>query len=348
MRTAASSAASVQPGPPAGAGWTRRDTSHRPSSAAASTSGTPISRSSAHRRPRSSARRRNRPLSVTATSTTRSASTPWTIPSRLPRSLTPSSGCSAPSSASSAVTRARPPSARAGAPRVLLTSNLIAGDRPASCRGRARFRVLPVRPGPAGAAPRVLRCSSGWTSPRCRPRPRRRPGSSSAPSWRSSCSGWPGWSPSSCSAGRPATGRTPRPDEPAPDATDDLPGFLEHPPGSPGSPSPAAAGWPALSAAPSARATPRTAARATRAGAEPTADRPGPGRPVGDRPAARRRRARRSRSRRSRPGPTRRSRLLWQATPTRHRRPRRRRRPRRPARWPPPPSRRGGPVRRRG
>jgi hypothetical protein len=50
----------------------------------------------------------------------------------------------------------------------------------------------------------------------------------------------------------PGDGPAPRPYEPAPDATDDLPGFLEHPPGSPGSPSPAAAGWPALSAASSA------------------------------------------------------------------------------------------------
>jgi hypothetical protein len=50
----------------------------------------------------------------------------------------------------------------------------------------------------------------------------------------------------------PGDGPARRPDEPAPDATDDLPGFLEHPPGSPGSPSPAAAGWPALSASPSA------------------------------------------------------------------------------------------------
>jgi hypothetical protein len=50
----------------------------------------------------------------------------------------------------------------------------------------------------------------------------------------------------------PGGGPEPRPDDPAPSAgtTDDLPGFLEHPPGSPGSPSPAAAGWPVLSAAP--------------------------------------------------------------------------------------------------
>jgi hypothetical protein len=46
--------------------------------------------------------------------------------------------------------------------------------------------------------------------------------------------------------GRPAR-RTPDPlpDEP-PAAADDLPGFLEHPPGSPGAPSAAAAGWPLL------------------------------------------------------------------------------------------------------
>jgi hypothetical protein len=40
----------------------------------------------------------------------------------------------------------------------------------------------------------------------------------------------------------------PLPDEPPP-AADDLPGFLEHPPGSPGAPAAAGAGWPALTAA---------------------------------------------------------------------------------------------------
>ena len=73
---------SVQRAPPGGPGCTRRDSNQRPSSAAASTSGTPIPRSSAQRRPRSSACSRRRPLSVTARSRIRSASTPWTTPSR--------------------------------------------------------------------------------------------------------------------------------------------------------------------------------------------------------------------------------------------------------------------------
>src|SRR4051794_5809857 len=110
IRSAASMAASAHCGPPDGAPCTRPDTSQRPSSCAASTSGTPTWRSTAQRRPRSSARSRRRPVSVTARSTTRSASTPWRTPSRADRSLTDSSGCCSPSSSSRATTRARTPS----------------------------------------------------------------------------------------------------------------------------------------------------------------------------------------------------------------------------------------------
>ena len=79
--------------------------------------------------------------------------------------------------------------------------------------------------------------------------PRRRPGWCWAASWRSSCSRW-----SALVAvlvlGRPARrAPDPLPAEP-PAAADDLPGFLEHPPGSPGAPSAAAAGWPVLTGAP--------------------------------------------------------------------------------------------------
>jgi hypothetical protein len=50
--------------------------------------------------------------------------------------------------------------------------------------------------------------------------------------------------------GRPARRAPDPPPSPPRPAADDLPGFLEHPPGSPGAPSAAAAGWPVLTGIP--------------------------------------------------------------------------------------------------
>ena len=80
-----------------------------------------------------------------------------------------------------------------------------------SWRSRSSRIGRRIRPGPAlrGLRGRLRRPAMlagwtwpGWTSPRHRHLPRRRPGSCSAASWRSSCSRWSGWSPSWCSAGR--------------------------------------------------------------------------------------------------------------------------------------------------
>ena len=214
MRSAASTASSTHRALAASPGRTRRDSSHRKSSAAASTSGTPIPRSSAHRRPRSSARIRSRPLSVTARSTTRSASTPWTTPNRAARSVTAPSGCATCSSASRAATRAR----AASAP-------------PPHCPHRSSRRIVPHprgrRRGPHRDRPgrAALRCWSGWTSRRPGRGPRR---GSSSRSWSWSCS--PACSPPCCSAVAPPGLRlTGTPDRCRPTATTTCPGSWSSP-----------------------------------------------------------------------------------------------------------------------
>src|SRR3954447_10203782 len=256
MRTAAPIASSVHAGPPAGPGCTRRESSQRLSSAAAVTSGTPIPRSSAHLRPRSSARIRSRPLSVTARSTIRSVRTPCTTPSRAPRSVTPARGCSTPSSASSADTRARAPP-----PAAELPGSLIRGIVATRAGGAAR---------PRGGARPGRRAGTGGCADR-RPAmlgPMDIPAAGAGP-----------WIVLGVVLGiglvalaalattrlrRPAPTAAPEPSEPPEPSgfgDDDLPGFLESPPGSaasePGAPGEA---WTSLAPAPVPPATPRPAA----------------------------------------------------------------------------------------